>query len=165
MLSESGPRADRAPGVYRTVDCARSDPRTHAQALARHSSAAGADGTNLHRRGDRLRIARSGRIVNDRRVADSAIRADCPRLYVTRCGRDHVRIRVTIRNWIGVYGTVNRRRTGTARGRFRKGDRRYWVWWFNHHRLLEPLGYLPPAEYEEHFHRTAETPVSEVALT
>ncbi len=18
-----------------------------------------------------------------------------------------------------------------------------WVWWFNHHRLLEPLGYLP----------------------
>jgi len=40
-----------------------------------------------------------------------------------------------------------------------------WVCWFNHHRLLEPLGYLPPAEYEEHFHRTAETPVSEVALT
>jgi len=23
-----------------------------------------------------------------------------------------------------------------------------WVWWFNHHRLLEPLGFLPPAEYE-----------------
>ena len=28
-----------------------------------------------------------------------------------------------------------------------------WVWWFNHRRLLEPLGYLPPAEYEEAFRR------------
>ena len=27
-----------------------------------------------------------------------------------------------------------------------------WVWWFNHHRLLEPLGYLPPAEYEKAFY-------------
>ena len=26
-----------------------------------------------------------------------------------------------------------------------------WVWWFNHHRLLEPLGYLPPAEYEAQY--------------
>jgi transposase InsO family protein len=38
-----------------------------------------------------------------------------------------------------------------------------WVWWFNHHRLLEPLGYLPPvefeAQYEAQFHRTA-TPAS-----
>jgi len=32
-----------------------------------------------------------------------------------------------------------------------------WVWWFNHHRLLEPLGYLPPAEYEEAFYRRQET--------
>lgn len=29
-----------------------------------------------------------------------------------------------------------------------------WVWWFNHHRLLEPLGHVPPAEYEAQFHRT-----------
>ncbi len=29
-----------------------------------------------------------------------------------------------------------------------------WVAWFNTQRLLEPLGYLPPAEYEEQFHRT-----------
>jgi transposase InsO family protein len=28
-----------------------------------------------------------------------------------------------------------------------------WVAWFNTHRLLEPLGYLPPAEYEEQYHR------------
>ena len=24
-----------------------------------------------------------------------------------------------------------------------------WVSWFNHHRLLEPIGYIPPAEFEE----------------
>ncbi len=24
-----------------------------------------------------------------------------------------------------------------------------WVWWFNHHRLLEPIGHIPPAEHEE----------------
>ena len=28
-----------------------------------------------------------------------------------------------------------------------------WVAWFNHHRLIEPLGYLPPAEFEAHYHR------------
>ena len=40
-----------------------------------------------------------------------------------------------------------------------------WVWWFNHHRLLEPLGYLPPAEFEENFHRAAPTQVAAAALT
>ena len=39
-----------------------------------------------------------------------------------------------------------------------------WVWWFNQHRLLEPLGYVPPAEYEALFHRTAKTYVPAVAL-
>ena len=29
-----------------------------------------------------------------------------------------------------------------------------WVSWFNTARLLEPLGYLPPAEYEEQFHQS-----------
>ena len=28
-----------------------------------------------------------------------------------------------------------------------------WVAWFNHHRLMAPLGYLPPAEFEAHYHR------------
>lgn len=32
-----------------------------------------------------------------------------------------------------------------------------WVWWFNHHRLLEPIGYIPPAEYEEAHYRRQET--------
>jgi transposase InsO family protein len=40
-----------------------------------------------------------------------------------------------------------------------------WVAWFNSERLLEPLGYLPPAEYEEQFHRTHTTPVAVGALT
>lgn len=28
-----------------------------------------------------------------------------------------------------------------------------WVAWYYSQRLMEPLGYLPPAEYEEQFHR------------
>jgi transposase InsO family protein len=28
-----------------------------------------------------------------------------------------------------------------------------WVTWFNHHRLLEPLGYIPPAEAEANYYR------------
>jgi putative transposase len=30
-----------------------------------------------------------------------------------------------------------------------------WVAWFNTERLLEPIGYLPPTEYEKQFHRTS----------
>jgi len=30
-----------------------------------------------------------------------------------------------------------------------------WVAWFNHHRLMAPLGYLPPAEFEANYHRCA----------
>lgn len=28
-----------------------------------------------------------------------------------------------------------------------------WVQWFNHKRLLAPLGYVPPAEYEANYDR------------
>ena len=28
-----------------------------------------------------------------------------------------------------------------------------WVSWFNHHRLLEPIGTIPPAEAEANYHR------------
>jgi putative transposase len=39
-----------------------------------------------------------------------------------------------------------------------------WVSWFNHHRLLEPIGYIPPAEAEANYYRQlaekTETPVS-----
>ena len=38
-----------------------------------------------------------------------------------------------------------------------------WVSWFNHHRLLEPIGYIPPAEAEANYYRQltekTETPV------
>ena len=40
-----------------------------------------------------------------------------------------------------------------------------WVAWYNTQRLMEPLGYLPPAEYEEQFHRTQAAPMAEGALT
>jgi putative transposase len=38
-----------------------------------------------------------------------------------------------------------------------------WVDWFNHRRLLEPIGYVPPAEFEENYWRK-EAPVGSVAL-
>lgn len=28
-----------------------------------------------------------------------------------------------------------------------------WVSWFNHHRLLAPIGYIPPAAAEANYHR------------
>lgn len=31
-----------------------------------------------------------------------------------------------------------------------------WVWWFNHLCLLEPIGYIPPVEYEEAYWRERE---------
>ena len=35
-----------------------------------------------------------------------------------------------------------------------------WVSWFNHHRLLEPIGYIPPAEAEEnHWRQQRQAPV------
>ena len=40
-----------------------------------------------------------------------------------------------------------------------------WVWWYNERRLMEPLGYLPPAEYEQVFHRRQESQALAAALT
>ena len=39
-----------------------------------------------------------------------------------------------------------------------------YVVWFNNHRLLEPLGYLPPGEYEAQFHRAQAAQVPAEAL-
>lgn len=51
---------------------------------------------------------------------------------------------------IGLYKTELIRRRGPWRG---IDDVEYatleWVDWFNHRRLLEPIGYVPPAEFEE----------------
>ena len=40
-----------------------------------------------------------------------------------------------------------------------------WVSWFNHHRLLEGIGYIPPAEAEANYYRQLAEPVTSVALT
>lgn len=34
-----------------------------------------------------------------------------------------------------------------------------WVAWYNHQRLLGPIGYIPPAQAEELYHRTYSEPV------
>jgi transposase InsO family protein len=37
-----------------------------------------------------------------------------------------------------------------------------WVSWFNHHRLMEGLGYIPPAEAEANYYRqVTEQPASQ----
>jgi putative transposase len=40
-----------------------------------------------------------------------------------------------------------------------------WVAWFNHSRLLEPIGHVPPAEHEEAYYRRQHAPAELVALT
>lgn len=39
-----------------------------------------------------------------------------------------------------------------------------WVWWFNYHRLLGPIGHVPPVEYEEAYYQRLEAPIEEVGL-
>jgi putative transposase len=55
---------------------------------------------------------------------------------------------------IGLYKTELIRRRSPWKG---IDDLEYatleWVDWFNHRRLLEPIGYVPPAEFEATFHR------------
>jgi transposase InsO family protein len=55
---------------------------------------------------------------------------------------------------IGLYKTEVIYRRGPWRG---FEDVEYatleWVAWFNTQRLLEPLGYVPPAEFEERYYR------------
>lgn len=40
-----------------------------------------------------------------------------------------------------------------------------WVAWYNVHRLLEPLGYVPPAEFEEACYGRQTAPAELAALT
>jgi putative transposase len=39
-----------------------------------------------------------------------------------------------------------------------------WVWWFNYHRLLEPIGYVPPFEFEEAYYRRLEAQTEPATL-
>ena len=40
-----------------------------------------------------------------------------------------------------------------------------WVDWFNHRRLLEPIGNIPPSEFEELYYRSQEAPALVAGLT
>jgi putative transposase len=40
-----------------------------------------------------------------------------------------------------------------------------WVAWFNHHRLMEPRGYIPPAEAEANYYRQLKINAGETTLT
>jgi putative transposase len=40
-----------------------------------------------------------------------------------------------------------------------------WVDWYNHRRLLAPIGYVPPAEFESAYYRSQSTPALEAGLT
>jgi len=39
-----------------------------------------------------------------------------------------------------------------------------WVWWFNHHRLFGPIGFVPPAEFEEAYYRSQESQIEPAVL-
>ena len=55
---------------------------------------------------------------------------------------------------IGLYNTELVRRRGPWKGIDQvEYATLEWVDWFNHRRLLEPIGYVPPAEYEAAFRR------------
>ncbi len=40
-----------------------------------------------------------------------------------------------------------------------------WVDWFNHRRLLEPIGNVPPVEFETMYFQNQEAPAKEAGLT
>jgi len=55
---------------------------------------------------------------------------------------------------IGLYKTELIRRRGPWKGIDQvEYATLEWVDWFNHRRLLEPIGHIPPAEFEAAYHR------------
>ena len=62
---------------------------------------------------------------------------------------------------IGLFKTEVIRREGPWRG---LDDVEYatldWVSWYNEHRLFEPIGYIPPVEFEQVYYRNEATPVT-----
>ena len=67
---------------------------------------------------------------------------------------------------IGLFKTEEIRRCGPWKGledvEFATLE---WVAWYNHQRLLEPLGYVPPAEFEQAYHARQATPAGVAVLT
>lgn len=66
---------------------------------------------------------------------------------------------------IGLYKTEVIRQKGPWKGledvEFETLD---WVHWYNTQRLLEPIGYLPPAEHELNYYRQAQNPPEAAGL-
>ena len=62
---------------------------------------------------------------------------------------------------IGLYKTGVIRKDGPWKG---VDDVEYatldWVAWYNEHRLLEPIGYIPRVEFEQVYYRNEATPVT-----
>jgi len=57
---------------------------------------------------------------------------------------------------IGLFKTEAIRRRGPWRhGEAVEFATLEWVDWFNHRRLLEPIGYVPPAAYEARYYEQA----------
>ena len=77
-----------------------------------------------------------------------------------------VRDRALAESVIGLYKTEVIRRRGPWKG---VEDVEFatlrWVAWFNGSRLLEPLGYVPPEEFEEAYYRRQTAPAELAALT
>ena len=48
-----------------------------------------------------------------------------------------------------LYGNVSENVTGSLEDA--RTAAREWVHWYNHRRLFEPLGHVPPAEFEAHY--------------
>jgi putative transposase len=66
---------------------------------------------------------------------------------------------------IGLYKTEVIRHEGPRKGLEEvKFATLEWVDWFNHTRLLEPIGYVPPAEFEETYYAHAAATEEEEAL-
>ena len=67
---------------------------------------------------------------------------------------------------IGLFKTEEIRRRGPWKGledvEFATLE---WVAWYNHQRLLEPLGYVPPAEFEQAYHDRQAAPGGVAVLT
>jgi putative transposase len=67
---------------------------------------------------------------------------------------------------IGLFKTEEIRRRGPWKGledvEFATLE---WVAWYNHRRLLEPLGYVPPAEFEQAYHDRQAAPDGAAILT
>jgi transposase InsO family protein len=67
---------------------------------------------------------------------------------------------------IGLYKTEVIRRRGPWKGVENvEFATLLWVAWFNGSRLLEPIGYVPPAEFEEAYYRRQAAPAELAALT